>query len=86
MFCRLVAPCSDRVDSELRSGLPPDGEPRAAARRASRMGVGALLMRLSKPKADFHKSMSGQTFRLNDPFRTESLPYPVEGLEARVSP
>jgi len=37
--------------------LPPDCEPRAAARRAGRMGVGALLMRHSKPKAAFHKSM-----------------------------
>src|SRR5512142_991479 len=40
------------------------------------MGVGALLMRHSKPKAAFHKSMSGQTFRSNGPFCRESLPYP----------
>jgi IS605 OrfB family transposase len=76
VFRRLVAPCSDRVESELSSGLPPDGEPRAAARRAGRMGVGPLPMRYSEPKAAFHKSMSGQTFRSNGPFRTESLPYP----------
>ena len=41
------------------------------------MGVGALLMRHSKPKGTFHKSMSGQIFRSNGPFRTESLPYPL---------
>jgi hypothetical protein len=77
VFRRLVAPCSDRVDSELSSGLPPDYEPRVAARRAGRRGVGALLMRYSEPTAAFHKSMSGQTFRSNGPFCRESLPYPI---------
>jgi hypothetical protein len=76
VFRRLAAPCYDHVDSELSSGLPLDCEPRAVVRRASRMGVGAFLMRHSKPKAAFHNSMSGQAFRLNGPFRTESLPYP----------
>ena len=41
------------------------------------MDVDALLMRHSKPKAAFHKSMSGQTFRPNGPFCRESLSYPV---------
>ena len=80
VFRRLVAPCSDRVDSELSSGLPPDYEPRVAARRAGRRGVGALLMRYSEPTAAFHKSMSGQTFRSNGPFCRESLPYLMIGL------
>ena len=40
------------------------------------MGVGALPMRYSEPKAAFHKSMSGQTFKSNGPFCRESLPYP----------